>query len=494
MKKTSLISILLVLFCLVGNAQKLKVTNNQPLKDLGFKEKENQYIGFDGNSHYFIINNNVLLKTDKALKKSTIFQLNKNIQSQIILNGVLKNRALLMSVKTKLINFSSEEAFGFISFENNNKENTLTLKKNSVKNNSLSEKILQTIKHDKDDYIKTDVAVSGDKSKKLVAFSFIEKKINLNSYEIIYKHTTFFVIDADGEIIWNKTISSDFNEINVCNDGSVVIISYETNENKCNLHLQKFDEEGKNDITEVFPFKRICEIQFLELSNGNVFIGGYYSTGAYNYGNAATDDLGTFCYVFDKNLEKLNFKSKTLEQTKPKDFTLKEAYSKDTKKLIRGIYETTDGKITMLAEEEYSGIKNILINSFDLNGNYENFSILFKKQGTGYEGSSALFSFFVLKNNDELILIYNDDIGNDITQNVPNPKTFNRNQYKKTGQTIACTIKNGLVGKKQVLINATTEGRIMNYMIEQFDNEALIRVETEKAGLGQLMIEKIILE
>ncbi|MDR0829953.1 MAG: hypothetical protein LBN95_07570 [Prevotellaceae bacterium] len=486
MKKTSLISILLVLFCLVGNAQKLQVTNNKTLmleksgKLINTKVKQNDYVGSIGDSHYFIINNNILLKTDKALKKNTAFELNKAFEDIM------------------LINFSSENATGFISIANDTKGRNFILKKVFVKGDGLSEKNLQTLDCEKGDYYQSNVATSIDKTKKMVAISVISSKD-------VYKFTTIFVINTEGEIVWSKVISPTFkndnfafNDMTVSNDGFVYILakSYKVKVKNCNLHLLKVGESGVDEnFTDAFPHNTIGNANIIELSNGNFFVGGYYTTaGTFSYANDI-DELGTFSYVFDNTLGKLNFKSQPMKEVKG-------AVSLDNSKSFKtlmGIYETTDGKVTMLAEEQivyYSTQAptgyfhyNVLINSFDLNGNYGNSSILFKNQVS--HTIHIMTSFYVLKNNDELILIYNDNVKNDITQNLPKPKAFVAYKYKKIGQTVACTIKDGKVGKKQVLINAKENEEILYNLVEQFGNEAIIRVQTGMAGTGPIMLEKI---
>ena len=472
-----------------GNAQKLKVSNNQLLmleksgKAVNTKKKQNDYVGFDGTSHYFIVDRTTLLKVDESLKKINSYTLSRSFEGR------------------SLINFYSEGVAGLICIDGD--KNEYTVKRVTVAGNGLNENVLQTIQCDKNDYYSANVSVSADKQLKMVAISIISSKN-------IYKYTTIFVFNNQGEIIWSEKISPGFKndtfvfyDMTVSNDGSVYVLanSYVVGVKNCDVHLFKVnDGEGISEKTTIpFGFNTIGAMKIIELPNGNLFAGGYYThSGIYSYSNSVKD-LGTFSYVFDsQNLEKLNFQSKTLEQTVPKGVSVKDAYSDGKAKNLKGIYLTSDGKITMLAEEHVvmSGrdipttyiYNNVLIHSFSLDGNYENSSVLFKKQTT--HTVDAMASFEVLVNGDELILLYNDNAKNDITKNLPKPKGYIAFFYKK-GQTVACTVKNGLVGKKQSLVNAKAENRIIYNVEEQFDKEAIVRVQTGTAFMGPLMLEKI---
>jgi hypothetical protein len=492
MKKFTLLSIIFLCATTLSNAQNLKVADDRILmleksgRAVNPAIKQNEYVGSIGNSLYFIIDHKTLFKTDKLLKNGTSFQLDKAFEDQL------------------LIKFSSQSTAGFISIANGPKERSYILNKVFVNGNGLSEKPLKTIECEKGDYYMYNVSTSIDKSKKMVAISLVSSKD-------AYKFTTIFVINNEGEIIWSKTISPkfkndkfEFHSMTVSNNGSVYILanSFEIGVKNCYLQLIKVDENGiDRNVTDAFPFNTIGAMRIIELSNGNLFIGGYYTTaGVYNYTNSS-EQLGTFSYVFSKSLEKINFKSKTLVETTPNNLNMREVYppTKPNFKHIKGIYETSDGKVTMLAEEQLiisnSYMQknylryNVIINSFDLNGNYENSSILFKDQIC--QIVNVLTSFDVIKNNDELILIYNDNVKNEITKNLPKPKRIRVQNYKKTGQTIACTIKDGLVDKKRVLINAKKHDGIFYSVVEIFDKEAIIIVQTGMGGVGPLVLEKI---
>ena len=486
MRNSFLTLIAFLAFAFAGNAQKFKVTNNQTTmleksgRVVNTVAKQNDYAGFDGKFHYFVVDKKTLLKTDESLKKITSVELPQKFESKT------------------LTNFYSEDIAGFLCVKQN--KNDFIIQKMTINNKGLDETELLTVSAGKGDYYQADFSTSPDKKTKMIALTIASSKDE-------YKSTFIFVINNQGDILWSQNFapnfkdkSFNFSDMCVGNDGSVYVLatSFTDKVKKCNLHLFKLNkEEGieeKNSIP--FVFNRIGSMKMLMLSNGNIFAGGYY-TEADNAKDSK--DAGTFTYTFDgQTLEKLNFKSKTLEATTPKDMSSK-AYIKEGMKGIKGIYETTDGKVTMFAEglTIISGRdipttyvrENVSILSFDLSGNYENSSVLFKNQ-QAYT-VDVLISFNVLVNGDELILIYNDHIKNDISVNIPKVKQYISFFYKKTGQTIACSIKNGIVGKKQVIINAKNEKRIFYNVAEQFDKEAIIRVQTGIASIGSLMLEKL---
>ncbi|MDR2684036.1 MAG: hypothetical protein LBB53_01480, partial [Prevotellaceae bacterium] len=381
MKKLLFTMAAILVFSLAGNAQKFKVSNNQTVmleksgRIINTVKKQNDYAGFDGNYHYFVVDEQTLLKADNPLKKITSTTLKQKFEDNV------------------LINFYSEDVAGFICVEQN--KNNFTVKKVNVGGNGLTEKKLKTIACAKDDYYQANIAVSLDKKTKVVALSIISGKY-------VYKFTEIFVINNQGELLWTEQISPKFKDDNfgfygVClgNDGSVYMLanSYTVKVKNCNLHLFKINEsEGISEsLTEPFPFNTIGTMKVITLSNGNLFVGGFFTKeGSFDYANDI-DELGTFSYVFDaKTFEKQNFNSKFLPETMPKGLTLKEAYSGARGKQIKGIYETSDGKVTMLAEETVTIYStqaptlhcrnNVLIYCFDLDGNYGNSDILFKKQ------------------------------------------------------------------------------------------------------------------
>ncbi|MCL2596901.1 MAG: hypothetical protein FWD66_04430 [Paludibacter sp.] len=477
-------------FSFAGNAQNFKVTNNQTVmleksgRIINTVIKQNYYAGFDGKFHYFIVDEKTLLKADESLKKITPVTLDKKFDAE------------------SLTNFYAENVAGLICLEHN--KNDFVIKKVIVGDKGLNETELLTISASKSDDYQADFSTSPDKKTKMIALTIISSKKELKS-------TFIFVINNQGDIIWSKNFEPNFDnktlnfsDMRVDNDASVYVLatSFTKKVKKCNLTLFKINKNEDIDEKISIPvnFNRIGTMRMLVLSNGNIFVGGYYTeANEYNFDNSIKD-LGTFSYVFDgQTLEKQNFKTKTLEESIPKGITSKQAYTGDRIKNIKGIYETTDGKVTMFAEEyivEYSKYYptnfmhgNVFIQSFDLNGNYENSSILFKNQIASI--ADFLVSFNVLINGDNLILIYNDNAKNDLSANKPKPKRFLAYRYKK-GQTVACIIKNGLVGKKQAIINGKNEKRIFYNAVRQLDNkEAIIRVQTGLTGIGTLMLEKL---
>ncbi|MDR1545051.1 MAG: hypothetical protein LBS50_11750 [Prevotellaceae bacterium] len=488
MKNFLLTTAAILVFSVFGNAQKFTVSNNQTVileksgRMINIFKRQNVYAGFDGKNHYFIVNGK-LLKTDETLKKTTAIEL-----QQEFFDGVL-------------INFYSEDVAGLICIEQN--KNSVIVKKVIVDGNGLKETELKTLSIAKHDYYQINTAVSPDKKTKMIALTVISGKND-------YKFTEIFVINNQGELRWSEQISPTFKneslgfyDMCVGNDGSVYVLanSYTIKVKNCNLHLFKVNEEEgiTKNITESFPFNTIGAMNIIALSNGNVFIGGIFTKeSSFDYANDI-DELGTFSYVFDaQSLEKQNFKSKFLPETTPKGLTLKEAYTNERGKTIKGIYETSNGNVTMLVEElvTIQGMQtptmycrgNVLIFGFDLDGNYKKSDILFKRQLS--HNLNILNSFDVIVDNDKLVLIYNDNAKNDVTKNLPKPKQFVAYSYKK-GQTVACIVKDGTVGKKQTLINAKEEKRIFYNMVEQLDNQVVIRIQTGMAAVGPLMLETI---
>ncbi|MCL2596900.1 MAG: hypothetical protein FWD66_04425 [Paludibacter sp.] len=492
MRKYFFLVVVFLVFCFASNAQKFTVTNNQSVmigksgklvnfmvaksgKLVNTEKKQNDYIGFDGTFHYFIVDEKTLLKADESLKNITSIKLDNKFESEF------------------LTNFYSEGIAGLLSVRHN--KNDFVIEKMTVDSKGLNESTLLTVSGSEGDYYDADFASSPDKKIKMIALTIV-------SWKDEYKSTFIFVVDNQGDVLWSENFSPDFNDkkfyfsdMCVDNDGSVYVLatSYTEKVKKCNLHLFKLNKKEDIEGRESFPFEfnRIGSTKLLVLSNGNIFAGGYYTeTEYYNYHNSATK-LGTFSYVFDgQTLEKLKYKTKTLEGNLPKSVTLKQAYSDDMIKYVKGIFETTDQKITMIAEEKGGGYsKNIYIQSFDLDGNYQNSDILYKKQFL--YNVSNWHSFDVLVNGDELILLYNDNSKNNIFSNTPNVKDFKSFAYK-SGQTVACVVKNGIVGKKQIVIDAKAEQRIYFSLAEQFDNkEAIVRVQTGMAGTGPITLETI---
>jgi hypothetical protein len=424
---------------------------------IGQSIRTREYLGFENGEHTFLLNDNKLLcKGDNSLREITTEKVEKDSEYRKKLSW--KER----------VNLAKEERVTVSALSN-------------------SEKVKTTI------------------------FSVVEKNT--------YKHSIVTVINEEEDVLWKVEIAPDFDnekfgfiDAAVTNDGNTVYLlakSHSTVKKRYNhkLHFLKIDDSGVVDnVSENIPDANYKDVKMKVLSNGNLFVGGY----RYEQKSKKETVLKSFAYVLNpQNLETLNEQifdySKFIPHGEKHPYLYYNGYYRLN---IRDVYETSDGKITMLAEESYqlnsyrNGVlyrveyifSNIFVDSYHLSGEPENSSILYKYQTifskSEYPQNALPLSFDVLPMGDKLMLVYNDDVNN-LQDNTVRRKSFDLGKYKTRVAATVCAIENGETGRKKALINSKDENRFFLKVLKSYENEAIVFTQAENFTTGALMVEKI---
>ncbi|MDR2839843.1 MAG: hypothetical protein LBV75_01050 [Paludibacter sp.] len=502
MKKITFLSLLLLASTMLS--AQLKITNNQTvmLENAGKRGLFSSYFsarlyaGFDGEFHYFVLNNKDIFKIDSDLKQSSNLTLDEKFNEFV------------------MFNFASPDGVGFVTLDYDKKANEIVIYKMNIGSGShLSKQQVKTIELDKGDEYYPLVTVSNDKSKKVLGLSIVSKKGE-------YKFTKLFVFDNKANIVWEEEVSPKFknesfsiSDLALSNNGIVylMVTSFSTEKKrKINFKYEfvKVTEDGIDETnSEIIPMSEIKDVAIKILKNGNLFVGGYYFDRS-----KKQEVLKSFSYIFDgKSLEKLSDDnsadfSKIIPQgTKPNLVYSFYPYNV----VVSDVFEHQDGSVTMFAEERYfvkyyqnGGLykvdyqyRNVFISTFSADGQAQDQAILYKSQYVKSTSELSPYklplSYDVLNIDDKLYLIYNESVKADISKNLPVKKLWDIGKNEDKTTTLVCEIENGKIGKKQVLVNSQQEGRYYVKVITENANEAVIYTQSEDVLTGKIMLEKI---
>ncbi len=309
----------------------------------------------------------------------------------------------------------------------------------------------QAINLESYEFVEYSIVTTKDKKQSVVCFPDpIKEKNEIKGYYNKYYKASFF--DANFDLINSIDFIIPFEKFEIKsieygNNGILYmlvdeLIAKTTSKGKKsqlfikNKHLLFIDSktgEVNSDIIEIEEGYYIKEAKLKVLNNEGLVISGTI------YKNNSKSIEGSFCITYDKSLSQVNntltfFEDDFINKTWKDENTTKNG--KKGKKptpnfynyYINQIVELEDGSITMLAEQFYIKIvtttsrnmngdvtvtytyyyiyDDIIAVNYDKNGNL-NWKNLIKKRQYSINDDGIFSSFFVVKNNDEINLIYN---------------------------------------------------------------------------------------
>jgi hypothetical protein len=446
------------------------------------------YLESNEEHHYFILGNNKLFSSNSSITESSTTELGK-------------------SVGNIAFSFSDTGTVGIVTITHDSKRNQLSLDRQTIVSNSSfsSESITAFDIEEGDLLLAKQASVSNDRTKTALLFTVATKSLR-------FKTAYVCVFDKAGELLWQQQVSREiiasYFDMVVNNNGIVYMLKQKAVKQKVKFTVVKFnadDDISESDIEDV-AVENIKATKTQILSNGNIFIGGYNAIQ-----QAGINILGCFSVIIDaKTLEKKSENFGNFSKLMQKGIAETKMYDpKKYKITIKAVCETTNGIITMVAEESrveeirssntLAGViytfRNVFANSFSTNGEFNNASILYKTQIckclTRMPEYQSPVSVEVLNTKDKLFLIYNENSKADITKNEPSSTKYSVSLSAKKTQTLTCEVKNGIIDKKKVLINAPLEGRHFVNIAMQNSNEALVYTQTNAIRTGKIMLEKI---
>jgi len=298
------------------------------------------------------------------------------------------------------------------------------------------------------------------------------------------KYTESFVVvfDDEGEILWKEKVQFNFKQENfglydcaVSNDGRVVYVagvsSEDDNQKNAILEIKRIEENNfsNEEVIKKLDKKTVKNAKINVLSNGNVFLGANYKEGK---------DAGFFYLTFSKEepsdykMGIVPYKNAKLADTRFKDFC-----PSDNIPLLKGIYETTDGIVSMITEEvdnfNFNNTRNVVINSFNLQGEYQKTSILFRKSSESY--GTPVISVSVIDAKDKLLIVYNDNNKN-LSTNSPDNAAFLAGGFKINGIVTLCEVVGGGIGNKHKIMDGKTNKFMFSTVIYAKDKVAVLKI------------------
>lgn len=251
-------------------------------------------------------------------------------------------------------------------------------------------------------------SVSPDKQRYAVVFVVLNKKNMAEKF-------LFFVYDAQGNELYTQALSPEIygdsfsmEDVQVNNDGEVVVLmrtgtKERRNINNSAVHLLVCNATGGQSFVEPTDFGIAQSMRLLQLQNGNLFVGGYYT----NEPSAPT--VGYFNYIFDTKEETFSeahsYQLSPNQQPKHQlDLLGYFVYNTD----CGALHELPTGEVVMIGEHRcaiavqngpgvatYSHFADdIVYQYFDKNGEMEQNRTIRKNQGknfpyyAGYEGNN----------------------------------------------------------------------------------------------------------
>jgi hypothetical protein len=417
--------------------------------------------------------------------------------------------------------FSNGDNCGFIEYEYDKKQKEFLLTERHIigtgKNLSLSDKktiatITSTLTNS---YSKTYSATSPDKNKTALLINTLQTIKNDN----YYRKSTLFMFDGSGKLEWKTTFEMKFaresfviQNVVVNNDGNVFVVANTyivKKKRQENQAIQTFmiDEDGLQETaTSQKSGVYVTDMALKTLNNGNLFIGGYYSTKPVNaervlnyfgYDVGDFESEGKFGIILGKNnLNEISFTTIPFKNSVPNGATYKEAYSDEYYTFVRDIIETSDGVITLIGEEyrhdqvnsplQQQAVplhksRNVLIDAFNQNGEVVNSSILFKKQ-ENYGVISGIFAN-IIDAKDKILVLYNESKKHNLNVNKPISDEYEMKSYEKEGIGVVCEILNGEVGQKTQVMDCSKTKTFLDSFYKISDNTAVITSIKKSNGL-----------
>ena len=502
MKRNLLLILLLITF--TG----IKAQNSVPVKHLSTTDME--FIGHpskyylnsaEADEGYFFVYS--AEKSSKKVTKAIIYKVDKDLRSE----------------KSSVINFPSDD-YEFIGCTDNNesivafysvqdkKADILSIKKVVFDKNNIEAAAnieeITSMPFDNRDACISLTATSQDKSK--FAINILHTSAR-GDFSGIYTA----VLTNGGELLWsNNEIPSlgnenfDISDMQVSNEGVayIGIASYSKkglkSENE-KFQLYVVNENEGTLYTESVGYGVIKAMKLKLLKNGNLFIGGYYSEKLLDNGT------GSYSYIF--NPATAEFTSSTHQEfsedyksaPRPDVFLVTKYANQQYTLICQYIFELDNGKIVMLGEQKYIKTvvtrinntvqtsyvvfaKNILSNSFNADGEYENFVMYNKHQGISlqklftYDPRELLLSYYAVQRGNNIYLMYNDNKDN-VLKGSTKDDIFELNTgfsfvKKDACLTLATVNENGDLDKEKIM-DCSTVGRVLNKIL-YFDGDDVI--------------------
>lgn len=355
-------------------------------------------------------------------------------------------------------------------------------------------KVIASVYTENRDKVKEYFSISDDKSK--IAYSVI-----VTDKKSMFKNLFSMVLNQDGEILWEKSHTPTFNNSTfyidrsvVSDDGEIFFCVRSDNPNTRGsaatdetLHLMKIDEDGfelfKSDVT--FGYIKSMDLKLLK--NGDIFIGGYYST---TYKASAT---GFFSTIFD--MKKLLF-TPIYNKSIADELTLKNPnipYSI----LMRAIREMDNGNILMFGEEQlivrtqtsqgtsttYNS-QAIFCHAFSRTGEEISSNTIIKKQVAVHPQAYALISFGVLQKENEIYLLMNDHIDN-YGADVQKKKNLNFEMSAKKAVTALHKITSDGEITAEILDKPEGKNLFLSEILYSSENKAVLLYEKRNNFRGK---------
>lgn len=485
MKKQFFILQFFLLCYAVSSSAQLKISNSgTEYSSFGKKYSYTHTvapIGFDGSTYF--------LKTGRYYRgkfNSTIFSVSSD------LSKIDKYDITDKAEYSALFNSESREFIDLVSSLNNKKDSEIEIVKQSIaKGNKISNHTTQKITvfpYQKDDNWQISASKSNNGKFKVITTVLMN---NNNEFKKLY----VCVLDSLNEVYWKSDANPNLKnnmfsikDVAVTDEGFVYIVFFSFQQEKKTklnptLHLIKMEESDISDSQEKISFGFINNAKLKVLKNGNVFFGGFYGK------NQNENSNGQFSMTFSSNSNEII----STENRYFGDDFLKNIKNKNFQIVVRNIYETTDGIVTLLGEQQlqYAGsadyfAQNIYISAYLPSGELLKTNIIEKYQYSGLakyrETIWDLFvSFDVFPINNKLVIIMNDNIKNYLNNDKNKTlKDFTPSKYKSTGATVAMTLEKGEVVSRKILIDCTKENRIYRRcLVMNFNNnEALVCTES----------------
>jgi len=332
----------------------------------------------------------------------------------------------------------------------------------------------------KGDYTIHFVAKSKDETRQVLLINVIALNYKFREVVYNYKESIVVVFDEEGKILWKKRVQLNFKQetfsildCTVSNDGNVVYIASisSKNENKKDgtLEIKRIEEDdfANEEIIKNLDKKIIENAKIKILSNGNVFLGANYKEGK---------DAGFFSLTFPKNEPSDYLMTIVPYKNAKTDRRFIDFWTSENFPLLKDIYETSDGVVSMITEETFGNWNNtrdVVINSFNLQGEYQKTSVLFRKSAESY-GTITLITVSVIDAKDKLLLIYNENKDN-LSTNLPENAAFLAGGFKKNGVVTVCEVVGGIVGNKYKIMDGTTSNLMFSDVLYVKDKVAVLK-------------------
>ena len=241
-------------------------------------------------------------------------------------------------------------------------------------------------------------AVSPDQKRHAAAFVILNKKS-------IAEKFLFFVYDENGNELYAKTLSPEIygdsfsvEGMQVTNDGEIVMLmrtgtKEHRNLNNSAVHLLVCNADGAQSFVQPTDFGIVQSMRVLQLKNGNMFVGGYYTD------EPSAPTKGYFSYVFDTKEETFSephFYKFAANQQPKHEMNLLGYFLYNTH--CCALHELPSGEVVMIGEHRcaiavqngpgvatYSHFADdIVYQYFDANGEMEHNFTIRKNQGKNF--------------------------------------------------------------------------------------------------------------